>query len=46
MKAYWSFITLLLIALAMETTAQATLKVGDKAPDFTAKDQDGNNLAA
>ena len=24
--------------------AQSTLKAGDKAPDFTAKDQDGNNV--
>ena len=45
MTAYSSFIILLLIAFAMDTQAQTTLKVGDKAPDFTAKDQDGKTIS-
>ena len=30
---------------ALEGSAQTAPKVGDKAPDFTAKDQDGKNIS-
>ncbi|WP_439647558.1 thioredoxin-dependent thiol peroxidase [Chryseolinea lacunae] len=32
-------------AFTMQTFAQAKLKVGDKAPDFTATDQDGKSIS-
>ena len=32
------------LVAVLSVFAQAKLKVGDKAPDFTAKDQDGKNV--
>jgi peroxiredoxin Q/BCP len=40
-----SMVVLVLMLMAMEGFAQVTLKVGDMAPDFTAKDQDGNKVS-
>jgi peroxiredoxin Q/BCP len=35
----------LILLQSMISAAQTTLKVGDKAPDFTAKDQDGKQIS-
>jgi peroxiredoxin Q/BCP len=36
---------MLFSAVSLESFAQTALKVGDKAPDFTAKDQDGKKIS-
>ncbi len=38
-------IVVLLIIYSMTSAAQSKLKVGDKAPDFTANDQDGKKIS-
>ena len=40
----YSFTLLILVLLSLNIFAQTKLKVGDKAPDFTAKDQDGKDI--
>ena len=40
-----SFVTLLLVLAMSTVTCLAQVKVGDKAPDFTAKDQDGKQVS-
>jgi peroxiredoxin Q/BCP len=45
MKSTMIITCLLLFATASFVSAQSKLKVGDKAPDFTAKDQDGKKVS-
>jgi len=44
MKARVLIFALTIALLSMNSFAQTKLKIGDKAPDFTAKDQDGKQI--
>jgi len=44
MKARTLFLTLTLLIYSMQSFSQSKLNIGDKAPDFTAKDQDGKQI--
>jgi peroxiredoxin Q/BCP len=44
MKSKILFFSIILITYSMTSIAQTKLKIGDKAPDFTAKDQDGKQI--
>jgi peroxiredoxin Q/BCP len=45
MKSTLVVFMMLFGAVSLESYAQTALKVGDKAPDFTAKDQDGKKIS-
>ncbi|SKB30468.1 thioredoxin-dependent thiol peroxidase [Daejeonella lutea] len=45
MKALFSILALVLVSLSFATSAQTTLKAGDKAPDFSSKDQNGKSVS-
>jgi thioredoxin-dependent peroxiredoxin len=45
MKSITSFLTLIFMMVAQFSFAQTKPTVGTKAPDFTAKDQDGNSVS-
>jgi peroxiredoxin Q/BCP len=45
MKTRFLLLSLLSLLFIMNTQAQSALKIGDKAPDFTAKDQDGKTIS-